>query len=159
MKIFHQKWMASRNSVLTFSAWKSTKKICQNFQLNLTSFFFFSLRLPCRWLHWKSMWRQQWAMYLQGRSDWLDLQPLCEGLPTESLPCCAVRQWVSEFSRFLVCFSSTNWLRCPLTEPHVISINRPQNTAPETYYSDMTDVKPKSREGENLWRIFRTIFF
>lgn len=35
-----------------------------------------------------------------------------------------------------------------ITEPRVISMNMPQNTAPESYYSDQTEVKPKSRDGK-----------
>lgn len=35
------------------------------------------------------------------------------------------------------------------TEPRVISMNMPQNTAPESYYSDQTEVRPKSRDGKS----------
>lgn len=35
-----------------------------------------------------------------------------------------------------------------VAEPRVISMNMPQNTAPESYYSDQTEVRPKSRDGK-----------
>lgn len=31
-----------------------------------------------------------------------------------------------------------------------MTMNMPQNTAPESFYSDQTDVRPKSRDGKKF---------
>lgn len=60
---------------------------------------------------------------------------------------------ISKLTTFEVTLQPTNTHRYSfriITGPHVMAMNMPQNTAPESYYSDQTDVRPKSRDGEKF---------
>lgn len=66
---------------------------------------------------------------------------------------------ISEYLVNLTTAAATNghqFIALLITEPRVISMNMPQNTAPESYYSDQTDVRPKSKDGG--YRLFISSF-